>query len=182
MESLNFASKYRALDLDSLEAQPGHVITGVRLRDLGGHLNLEVRCENSFTYGRLFYGTLMLLGRSHSDFILRRPFGDRKLSLDRERYHSSHQSSKVWYNNLLEFFVIRHRFHFIFRTELLIVNPDVSSKTSAPSRMLGSRVTHILINLASQNDLISCVTGVDGKFVQFDSTSPEKDVSSAWIT
>merc|ERR1711860_348099 len=45
------------------------------------------------------------------------------------------------------------------RTELLIVNPDVSSKTSAPSRMLG----------------------VDGKFVQFDSTSPEKDVMQTTI-
>ena len=33
----------RALDLDLLEAPPGHVITGVRLRKLGVHLNLEAR-------------------------------------------------------------------------------------------------------------------------------------------
>ena len=33
----------RALDLDTLEAPPGHVITGVRFRRLGGHLNLEAK-------------------------------------------------------------------------------------------------------------------------------------------
>jgi hypothetical protein len=33
----------RSLDTDIVEAQPGHVITGVRLRKLGGHLNLEIR-------------------------------------------------------------------------------------------------------------------------------------------
>ena len=33
----------RALDLDLLQAPKGYVITGVRLRDLGGHLNLEIR-------------------------------------------------------------------------------------------------------------------------------------------
>jgi hypothetical protein len=33
----------RSLDTDLIEAPTGHVITGVRLRKLGGHLNLEVR-------------------------------------------------------------------------------------------------------------------------------------------
>ena len=37
----------RSLDLDVVEAQPGHVITGVRLRKLGGHINLEVRVSQS---------------------------------------------------------------------------------------------------------------------------------------
>ena len=37
----------RSLDLDVVEAQPGHVITGVRLRKLGGHINLEVRVRES---------------------------------------------------------------------------------------------------------------------------------------
>ena len=37
----------RSLDLDIVEAQPGHVITGVRLRKLGGHINLEVRVRES---------------------------------------------------------------------------------------------------------------------------------------
>ena len=36
----------RSLDLDTVEAQPGHVVTGVRLRKLGGHLNLEVRVSH----------------------------------------------------------------------------------------------------------------------------------------
>jgi hypothetical protein len=33
----------RSMDTDVVEAQPGYAITGVRLRKLGGHLNLEIR-------------------------------------------------------------------------------------------------------------------------------------------
>ncbi len=33
----------RALDTDHLKAPANHVVTGVKLRNLGGHLNLEVR-------------------------------------------------------------------------------------------------------------------------------------------
>ena len=33
----------RALDIDKLEAPPGYVITGIRFRNLGGHINLEIR-------------------------------------------------------------------------------------------------------------------------------------------
>ena len=33
----------RSLDLDDLTAPDGHVVTGVRLRKIGGHLNLEVQ-------------------------------------------------------------------------------------------------------------------------------------------
>ena len=32
----------RGLDLDSLVAPTSHVVTGVRFRKLGGHVNLEV--------------------------------------------------------------------------------------------------------------------------------------------
>ena len=31
------------MDLDKLQAPPGHVVTGVKFRNLGGHLNLELR-------------------------------------------------------------------------------------------------------------------------------------------
>ena len=44
----------RALDLDILSAANGSVITGVRLRDLGGHLKLEMReTPISFSSGKL---------------------------------------------------------------------------------------------------------------------------------
>jgi len=44
----------RAVDLDDLSAPQGHVITGVRLRKLGGHLNLEARVSPvNFTTGRI---------------------------------------------------------------------------------------------------------------------------------
>ena len=43
----------RSLDTDLLEAQPGHVITGVRLRKLGGHLNLEIRVSTLIYYKKI---------------------------------------------------------------------------------------------------------------------------------
>merc|ERR1719400_1552348 len=44
----------RAVDLDSLEASPGQVLTGVRLRRLGGHLNLEIQATPvKFREGKL---------------------------------------------------------------------------------------------------------------------------------
>ena len=33
----------RSFDTDKLEAPPGHVITGVKFRNIGGHVNLEVQ-------------------------------------------------------------------------------------------------------------------------------------------
>ena len=33
----------RSIDIDQLQAPASHVITGVRFRNLGGHLNLEAR-------------------------------------------------------------------------------------------------------------------------------------------
>jgi len=35
--------EHRAVDLDSLAAPEGHVLTGIKLRSLGGHLNLEIQ-------------------------------------------------------------------------------------------------------------------------------------------
>lgn len=44
----------RAIDLDDLIAPVNHVVTGVRLRVVGTHLNLEIRVtEADFTTGRL---------------------------------------------------------------------------------------------------------------------------------
>ncbi len=40
----------RSLDTDIVEAPPGHVITGARLRKLGGHINLEVRVGYYWLY------------------------------------------------------------------------------------------------------------------------------------
>ena len=37
----------RSLDIDQLMAPASHVITGVRFRNLGGHLNLEARVSQS---------------------------------------------------------------------------------------------------------------------------------------
>jgi len=44
-DSTIFSMSYeqRALDMDRLEAPTGHVVTGIRLRSLGGHLNLEIQ-------------------------------------------------------------------------------------------------------------------------------------------
>ena len=44
----------RSLDIDQLQAPASHVITGVRFRNLGGHLNLEARVSH-FIDGTLKY-------------------------------------------------------------------------------------------------------------------------------
>ena len=36
----------RAMDLDSLSAPEGHVLTGLKFRKLGGHLNLEIQVNH----------------------------------------------------------------------------------------------------------------------------------------
>jgi len=44
----------RALDTDSLSAPSGHVVTGLKLRNIGGHLNLELQVTPiSFSNGQL---------------------------------------------------------------------------------------------------------------------------------
>jgi len=44
----------RAIDLDDLTAPEDHVVTGVRLRKLGGHLNMEIRVSPiNFTTGQI---------------------------------------------------------------------------------------------------------------------------------
>ena len=47
----------RSLDIDQLQAPASHVITGVRFRNLGGHLNLEARVSH-FIDGTLKYRSL----------------------------------------------------------------------------------------------------------------------------
>jgi len=47
--------EHRAVDLDALEAPQGHVLTGIKLRTLGGHLNLEIQVTPiKFQTGALF--------------------------------------------------------------------------------------------------------------------------------
>ena len=44
----------RAVDMDSLQAPAGHVLTGVKFRNLGGHLNLEIQITPvEFTTGKV---------------------------------------------------------------------------------------------------------------------------------
>ena len=40
----------RSIDIDQLQAPASHVITGVRFRNLGGHLNLEARVTTLFNF------------------------------------------------------------------------------------------------------------------------------------
>jgi len=45
----------RSMDMDTLEAPDGHVLTGIKLRNLGGHLNLEIQVTPiEFTTGNLY--------------------------------------------------------------------------------------------------------------------------------
>ena len=42
-EYMAMSYEQRAIDLDRLQAPSGHVVTGIKFRNLGGHLNMEVR-------------------------------------------------------------------------------------------------------------------------------------------
>merc|ERR1712008_29870 len=53
----------RALDTDTLDAPPGHVITGLRFRKIGEHINLEARITPiSFKDGKLDSATSTWIG------------------------------------------------------------------------------------------------------------------------
>ena len=57
----------RALDLDILEAPPGHVITGLRFRLLGGHVNLEAQITPiNFKDGQLDSNTSTWIGNDRT--------------------------------------------------------------------------------------------------------------------
>lgn len=44
----------RSMDMDTLTAPDGHVLTGIKLRNIGGHLNLEIQVTPiEFTTGNL---------------------------------------------------------------------------------------------------------------------------------
>ena len=42
-EVYTMSYEQRAMDLDTLSAPEGHVLTGLKLRNIGGHLNLEIQ-------------------------------------------------------------------------------------------------------------------------------------------
>ncbi len=51
---MTMSYEQRSVDTDRLEAPPGHVVTGARLRNIGGHVNLEIQVTPiRFTDGRL---------------------------------------------------------------------------------------------------------------------------------
>lgn len=60
----------RAIDLDDLEAPPGHVLTGVRFRPVGTHLNLEIMVSPfNFSSGKLIkpQDQAMWIGNDNTD-------------------------------------------------------------------------------------------------------------------
>lgn len=45
---IQMSYEQRSLDTDILDAPKGHVVTGVKLRNIGGHLNLEIQVSDCF--------------------------------------------------------------------------------------------------------------------------------------
>ncbi|XP_067003100.1 uncharacterized protein orion [Anabrus simplex] len=73
----------RAIDLDDLEAPPGHVLTGVRFRNVGTHLNPEIMVTPlNFTAGVLIkpQEKSMWLSNDNTDASLVKPRMELKLS------------------------------------------------------------------------------------------------------
>lgn len=57
----------RALDLDDLKTPKGYVVTGVRFRNLGGHLNLEIRMTPiRFSSGKLISERTVWMGNDNT--------------------------------------------------------------------------------------------------------------------
>ena len=57
----------RAIDLDQLKAPSGHVVTGIKLRNLGGHLNLEIRVTPiKFKEGQLLADQSVWIGNDNT--------------------------------------------------------------------------------------------------------------------
>lgn len=60
----------RAVDLDDLIAPAHHVVTGIRFRTLGGHLNLEIRItEADFVSGKLIDPTTTSYWHSNDNTV-----------------------------------------------------------------------------------------------------------------
>ncbi|CAB4061899.1 unnamed protein product [Lepeophtheirus salmonis] len=54
-EFMEMSYEQRAMDIDILNAPEGHVVTGVRFRNIGGHLNLEMKVTPiDYSTGELF--------------------------------------------------------------------------------------------------------------------------------
>jgi hypothetical protein len=61
--------EHRSIDTDRLEAPSGHVVTGMRLRNLGGHLNLEASVTPiSFSDGKLIVNRTTWIGNDNTPF------------------------------------------------------------------------------------------------------------------
>jgi hypothetical protein len=43
---MRMSYEQRAFDTDKLKAPPGHIVTGVRMRNIGGHINLEAQVKS----------------------------------------------------------------------------------------------------------------------------------------
>ena len=136
----------RSIDIDQLQAPASHVITGVRFRNLGGHLNLEARVTTLFNFFIRNKAKLLRCGqtpqRVHLCLLILKvtpiKFRDGKLSPDNSIWISN-DNTPATTNRRQPFFLL---------------SPDI------PTRFQG-------------NSLIDTTTN---QYLAFDSTSPEKDV------
>ncbi len=127
----------RSVDTDRLEAPPGHVITGVRLRNIGGHVNLEAQVAPvKFADGKLVADRTTWIGNDNTP------------ATPDARYKQTIKLSPGSISGNMKFHLNRR--------QVDILMPDV------PTEYHGS----------------SQIDTSNNQFVQFDSTSPGKDVSS----
>lgn len=67
VDYLMMTYEQRALDMDRLDVPIGHVVTGLKLRSLGGHLNLEIQATPiSFSSGKLLGDRSTWLGNDNT--------------------------------------------------------------------------------------------------------------------
>jgi len=71
---MTMSYEQRSVDLDRLSAPPGHVVTGIKFRNLGGHLNLEIRVTPiKFREGKLIPSQSVWISNDNTPASLAEP-------------------------------------------------------------------------------------------------------------
>ena len=139
----------RSIDIDKLVAPASHVITGVRFRNLGGHLNLEAQVMKYKLYIHPCGVFLGYCGGTTKGKSIYNLFSVAKVTPIKFRSGQLMPDKSIWIGNDNTPATMNSRKQFF------LLSPDI------PTRFKGK----------------SLIDTTTNQFLAFDTTSPEKDVS-----
>uniref|UniRef100_A0A1B6C7S2 Uncharacterized protein n=1 Tax=Clastoptera arizonana TaxID=38151 RepID=A0A1B6C7S2_9HEMI len=89
VDYLMLSYKNRAIDFDDLKAPEGYVVTGVKFRSVGSHVNLEIQASPfNFTTGQLDHTKSMWISNDNTDGNLENPRTEIKINSADNPIHS----------------------------------------------------------------------------------------------